>query len=97
MSLYYNLFTTNTTPDKPPNLSIWIKPSIGQAFIRVNDKWTPFAGGEVVLNFVKGIFFRAATIGTTEPTSPVIGDIWLHTGINQAFMWFTNWSPFAGA
>ena len=96
MSLYYNLFINNTEPDKPPNLSIWVKPSIGQAFIIVNNTWVPLVGGDVVLSFVEGIFFRAMTISGSEPGSPIVGDIWLHTGINQAYMRFAGWSPFAG-
>jgi len=97
MALYYNLFLTNNEPVKPPNLAFWLKPDIGQAFMRVNDRWTPVIGGNPIASFVEGTFYRELYVQAAEPVPNLPGDIWLNTDINQAFMLFEHWQPFAGA
>lgn len=92
---YYLLAIQEAEPTNPPSLLVWVKPSIGQAFIRIVNNFLPFAGGEVITSFVEGYYWRSQAV-QEEPPAAEIGKIWIKESIHQEFMYFTNWSPFVG-
>lgn len=95
MDLYYTIIIQETTPSDAMWGWIWLKPSEGKAYKRINGAWTEYASGEVVASFTPGYYWRKATVQVAEP-SAVLGDIWIKSSTHEAYMYFSTFNKYAG-
>jgi len=93
---YYLVVIQEDEPSNPASLLIWIKPSVGQAFMRIVNRFVPFAGGEVISNYVEGYYWRSQAVQEAEPAGE-IGKTWIKESVNQEFMYFLSWQPVMGS
>ena len=95
MALTYTVKIQETEPNAPANGWFWIKPSTGQCNLSVGGEWYSIAVGNPFSSLDQSLFLTLAFQGT-EPSSPDIGQIWIHNLTYQAFIYIDDFVPYLG-
>jgi len=96
MAFYYNVIIKEDEPDTPVGGWFWIKPSISQAYIYINDSWKVVAGGNPIANYQEGNFWKVMVHQAAAPAVE-LGKIWENTTTHEVFIYLDAWKVFVGA
>jgi hypothetical protein len=98
MAFTYTLIVQENKPVKKAPGSIWLKKSIGVCQIIYDNTQNILlpASGQGNLAIADGIYFKTVAEGSSPPSSPNPGDIWLQNDQNTYWIYLGNWVPFAG-